>query len=141
VPAPQGATNRLVIRTDNDMLGLQLGWLSQFNFHRRTWIDFDVKGVAFWNQANKSFDYTNVGNTGFRTTVIDGDGENVASFMIDLSLKLNYQFAHSWTFQFGYNGMFLMGAVLAADNFREVDLSHSGSVSYHGPSIAVVWSR
>lgn len=141
VPPPMGATNRLVVRTENDMLGLQLGWLSQFNFHRRTWIDFDVKGVVFYNQASQQLDYTNVDNTGFVTGFIDGDAENVASFMVDLSLMLNYQFAHSWTLRVGYNGIFVMGAALAADNFRDVDLSHSGSVTYHGPSIALVWTR
>jgi hypothetical protein len=141
VPAPLGAVNELTVRTDNEMLGMQLGWLSQFNFHRRTWIDFDVKGVVFLNKADVAFDYTNVDNNGFVTVAADSDGQNVASFMIDLSLMLNYQFSRSCTLRFGYNGIFLMGAALVADNFGPADLSHSGSVSYHGPSMAVVWTR
>ena len=131
----------LTVRTDNDMLGVQLGWLSQFNLHRRTWIDFDVKGVVFLNKADMAFDYTNVDNNGFVTAASDSDGQNVASFMIDLSLMLNYQFTHSCTLRFGYNAIFLMGAALVADNFGPADLSHSGSVTYHGPSIALVWKR
>jgi hypothetical protein len=141
VPPPQGAINEFTIRTDNEMLGVQIGWLSQFNLHHCTWIDFDVKGVVFLNKAGLALDYTNVDSDGFVSGFTDGDEQNVASFMIDLSLMLNYQFAHSWTLRAGYNGIFLMGAALAADNFGPPDLSHSGTVTYHGPSIALVWTR
>ncbi len=150
LPAPLGASNRVNVHTDNDMLGLQVGWLSQFNFGRRTWIDFDVKGAVFANRAGQLTDFTNVDNNGVVTAFSDGDEEDVASFLVDLSLMLNYQFAHSWTLRAGYNGMFLMGAALASDNFNKdinslffgpAELSHSGSVAYHGPSIALIWTR
>jgi hypothetical protein len=145
-PTTGAFINRVNVNTDNDMLGLQLGWLSQLNIHRRSWIDFDVKGVIFANRAEQQTDYSNDVTAPFS----DDDDDTVASFMVDLSLMLNYQFAHSWTLRAGYNGMFLMGAALASDNFsRNIDivrsgpasLSHNGSVAYHGPSIALVWTR
>ena len=149
VPAALGATNSVAVHTNNDMYGVQIGWLSQLNLYSRSWIDFDVKGVVYANLAEQRTSYVNVTN-GVTSSYSDGEDENVASFAVDLSLMWNYQFAPSWTLRAGYNGIFVMGAALASENFETnpttlllgpAELHHSGSVNYHGPSIAVIWTR
>ncbi len=131
--------------TENKMFGIQIGTLSQFLVVDRGWIDFEIKGVMFFNDASNRIE-TQFGPE--PVWVSEADQERTA-FMGDLSLNFNYQFAPSWTFRAGYNGMWLTGLALASENFlvegdpligdHRGSLDHSGRLVYHGPSLGLVF--
>ena len=131
------------VHTNNDMFGVQIGALAQFLVVDQGWIDFEIKGVMFFNEASNRIE------SNFLFDPDPADAQRT-SFMGDLSLNFNYQFAPSWTFRLGYNAMWLTGVALASENFF-VDLNtpvtssnaidHSGRLVYHGPTIGLVWTR
>lgn len=145
LPTPTGASNALSIGTSNQLIGGQIGLLSQFLMQPGCWIDFGVKGGIFQNGVDLSRSYRSEADS--VTAVTGSDSVNRTSFIGDLSLQFNYQFAPSWTFYGGYNAMWVTGIAVAAENF-ESDTSilllgpthadHSGQMLYHGPNIGLV---
>jgi hypothetical protein len=144
--ASEEGLNTVAVSTDNDMFGVQIGGLAQILVHDRAWVDVDIKGVAFFNQAGAESTYTDPDDRPFTF----GDEEDRATFMGDLSVTLNYQFARAWTFRVGYNALWLSGVALATENFKADittlergpgNVNHSGNVTYHGPQIGFVWAR
>jgi hypothetical protein len=143
--------NAVTVNTDNQMFGVQIGALAQFLVVDRGWIDFEIKGVMFFNDASNQIDTISVQLEPPDITAVTTTAEkNRTAFMGDLSLNFNYQFAPAWTFRAGYNAMWLSGVALASENFL-VDVNtlvtgpgsidHSGNVVYHGPSIGLVFVR
>jgi hypothetical protein len=141
-PLRDGTQSRAV-HTNNDLFGVQLGALAQFLVVDRGWIDLEIKGVMFFNEASNRIQ---------SNFLIDPDPAQVhrTSFMGDLSLNFNYQFAPAWTFRAGYNAMRLSGVALASENaLVNIDtlvssanaVYHKGDVVYHGPSIGIVYAR
>ncbi len=151
-PLPDFETQNAVdVRTENDLFGVQLGALAQFLVHNRAWIDLQVKGAFFLNQAESrvAADVYDVLNAQNETSALN-DEVDCASFLGDISLQFNYQFAPSWTIRAGYNAMWLTGVALASENFvgdastlinGPASVDHSGSVVYHGPNIGLIWAR
>ena len=147
-PETQNAVN---VRTENDLFGVQLGASAQFLVHNRAWIDLQVKGALFLNQAESRSvaNVQDVVNGGLAASDL-GDEADCASFLGDISLQFNYQFAPAWTIRAGYNAMWLTGVALASENFNSdvntliygpASVDHSGSVVYHGPNIGLIWAR
>lgn len=133
------------VRTNNSMFGIQIGALSQFLVVDRGWIDFEIKGVMFFNNASNQIE----SSVQSFPAITNAQADRTA-FMGDLSLMFNYQIAPAWTFQLGYNAIWLNGVALASENFL-VDvntlvsgpgaLDASGRVVYHGPTIGMVLAR
>ncbi|TVS18140.1 MAG: hypothetical protein EA424_11490 [Planctomycetaceae bacterium] len=133
------------VKTGNNMFGIQIGALSQFLVVDRGWIDFEIKGVMFFNDASNRIESSVQSFPALTTAQADR-----TAFMGDLSLMFNYQVAPAWTFRLGYNAMWLSGVALASENFL-VDvnslvsgpgaLDASGRVVYHGPTIGMVLAR
>jgi len=121
------------IVTDNDLFGVQIGALAQFLVHNRAWIDFEVKGAMFMNEAEGA-------GLGPNANVTAASAD-CTSFLGDLSLQFNYQFAPSWTIRAGYNAMWLTGVALACENRDAECFDHDGEVVYHGPNIGLIWAR
>ena len=117
VPRGEGAINDIEIGTDNDLIGAQLGWLSQFMVHERGWIDFEMKGGLYDNRGSVNTLYTasdgaaNVlGRFGY------SDARDRTSFMGELSLSYSHHVSSMLTFRAGYNAVFLTGLALASEN-------------------------
>lgn len=141
------------VKTGNNMFGIQIGALSQFLVVDRGWIDFEIKGVMFFNDASNRIE-SRVQNvpelTAAQAYSPTREQAHRTAFMGDLSLMFNYQVAPAWTFRLGYNAMWLSGVALASENFL-VDvntlvsgpgaLDASGRVVYHGPTIGMVLAR
>ncbi len=140
-----GLINQRHVQTENKMFGIQIGALSQFLVVDRGWIDFEIKGVMFFNDASNRIETA----FGEQPPWVSEADQDRTAFMGDLSLTFNYQFAPSWTFRAGYNGMWLTGVALASENFLLEDdpllgdhrgaLDHSGRLVYHGPSLGLVF--
>jgi hypothetical protein len=150
VPGPGLSSNEVSIRTNNEMIGFQIGLLSQFLVQPKHWVDFEMKGGIFQNRVSLDRTYTFTDETGAATAYQGADELDRTSFVGELSLQWNYQFAPSWTLYLGYNAMWVTGLALGADNFEnDVNvltlgptlMRHSGEMVYHGPNFGVVFSR
>jgi hypothetical protein len=80
--------NRVNVNTNNDMFGVQIGALAQFLVVDQGWIDFEIKGVMFFNEASNRIE----SNFYYDADPADAQRDRT-SFMGDLSLNFNYQFA------------------------------------------------
>jgi hypothetical protein len=78
------------------------------------------------------------------------DERDRTSFVGDLSLQFNYQFARSWTFYAGYNAMWVTGIATGAENFipdvatlvlGPTIVDHSQDAVFHGPNIGLVFTH
>jgi hypothetical protein len=131
------------VNTSNDMLGLQIGLMAQWQCHPRSWLDYELKGGVYGNRAR----YSSTSDAFAGTMAAQKD---VTAFSMDMSLIFNYQLTPGLTLRFGYNAMWLSGVALGVDNVQtDVNLltlgppklDHAGVVVYHGPSFGVVWAR
>jgi hypothetical protein len=148
-PTAPGTINDVAIRTNNEMIGFQVGLLSQFLVQPKYWVDFEMKGGIYQNRASLNRSYT-FDDQATVTTFSGSDELDRTSFVGELSLQWNYHFAPSWTLYLGYNAMWVTGVALGADNFDDnlhvlIDgptlMRHSGEVVYHGPNFGIVFSR
>ncbi len=148
-PGPAISTNGMGIDTGNELIGVQVGLLSQFLIQPRCWIDFEMKGGIFQNHATLNRTFTVTDGLGGSDVVAGSDDIDRTSFVGDLSLQFNYQFAPRWTFYAGYNALWITGLALGPNNFEtNPDLllngptliNHSGQMVYHGPNFGLVLS-
>jgi len=143
--------NDVFVRTDNDLIGPQLGAMAQFLVHDRAWVDAEIKGSLLFSDARSTTD-ANLFVNGEQTPATTRGSENFTAFLGDLSVNLNYQFTPSLTVRAGYNAFWLDGVALASENFssslqaltsanRPAQVNHEGRVVYHGPSLGLVYAR
>ena len=149
LPGPLPRTNDVAIGTRNKLIGLQVGLLAQFLAHQRCWIDCEVKGGIYQNQTSleRTFTVTEAGGQSAQT--FGSDQRDRTTFVGDVSLQFNYQFAPAWTFYAGYNAIWVSGVALGTENFT-TDISllavgptlidHGGQLVYHGPNLGLVFS-
>jgi hypothetical protein len=150
VPGPNTTSNEVAIETDNSMIGLQVGLLSQVLVQPKCWVDFEMKGGIFSNRAELDRTYTVSTNGGAAAIYTGADQCDRTSFVGDLSLQVNYQFAPSWTVFGGYNAIWVTGLANAAENFTTdvsvltlgpASIDHDGVTVYHGPNIGIVFTH
>jgi hypothetical protein len=137
----QIAGSRTDVETDNDLIGVQLGYIFHHNVTKKIRLSFDGKsGVA----ANFNQQRTNVILNLTTTDVLLGREEfddDALALTVDggaaLTLDVNCWFSITG----GYRVLYLDGMALALENFnpvlpgtglREGRLDHNGSVLYHG---------
>ena len=129
------------IAVENRLVGVQIGLLTQFLLRPRMWIDADLKGGIFANEArlNQALSQGAPVSTG-------SDTRNRTSFVGELNLQFNYSFTNAATFYAGYNAYWITGVALAQDNFQRdfsllslgpAQVDHRGETVYHGPNIGV----
>jgi hypothetical protein len=149
-PGPAVTSNDLTVAASNDMIGVQIGLLGQFLVQPRSWIDFEAKGGIFQNNAGQTSTLVVVDAAGASTSTTFSNDRDRTTFVGDLSLQYNYEFARSWTFYAGYNAVFVSGVALGANNFQtDVNIlalgparvNHDANIFYHGPNIGVVFAR
>ncbi len=145
-PGPGISSNAVQIDTGNQMIGVQIGLLSQFLMQPRCWIDFEMKGGIFQNNASLNRTFTVDDGVGGIASLSGADRIDRTSFVGDLSLQFNYQFASAWTFYAGYNALWVTGLALGADNFERNPstlvlgptlINHRGTMVYHGPNLGI----
>jgi len=124
------------VATSNDMLGLQVGMLSQFLTHRHGWIDFEIKGGMYNNQMRLNV------QDGAASTIQETDR---TAFLGELSLSYNYQLSRHVAFRAGYNAFWLTGVALASQNLPLAGtvapvLNHNGDMVLHGPNLGLTYA-
>ncbi|HUE71701.1 MAG TPA: hypothetical protein VMP01_12515 [Pirellulaceae bacterium] len=134
--------SNVLVQTNNDLWGVQLGVDLKWLVHPRAYIHFDGKGAICHNNASLA-------------TALNGAGDVAAgdrtAFVGDLLLTANWQMTPSWSIRAGYQAIFVHGVAISADNLaanaalldagEPVDLDDRGEVVYHGPVLGVMWAR
>ena len=148
-PGPSVSSNDYRIGTKNQMIGVQLGFLTQFLVRPRMWINLELKGAMFANDASMDYTLNRVDAVGAATAFAGADQRNRTAFLGEIVLEYNYHFAPHWTFRAGYNAMWVTGVALAVDNFNSdintlqlgpAQINHRGEVAYHGPHIGLTFA-
>lgn len=142
VPIPTGTQNTVDVSAGNNLYGLQMGGMFDLMLHRRAWLNIEAKGMLFRNSQNQSTDYT-FGPIGGGTTTFSGAlSQARACVGADISVTLVWAFSPSLLGRVGYQGIFLDGLSLAADNFARnapflttgpTQLSRDGHLTFQGP--------
>ena len=148
-PGPATSSNDYRISTGNQMIGVQLGFLTQFLVRPRMWINFELKGAMLANDVSMNYRLDRVDNVGTASVFIGSDQKNRTAFLGELVLEYNYHFAPHWTFRAGYNAIWITGLALAVDNFNSdintlqlgpAQVDHRGEAVYHGPHVGVTFA-
>lgn len=132
----------VLIQTNNDLWGVQLGIDLKWLVHPRCYVDFDAKGAICNN--NISLD------TAFNAANSFAEGDRTA-FVGDFLLTANWQMTPSWSIRAGYQAIFVNGVAVGPDNLasnaallnagQPAQLDDRGEVVYHGPVLGVMWAR
>jgi hypothetical protein len=148
IPVPD-TINDALVNTENELWGVQIGIQFSMLKSTRWWLDFDMKGGVYNNNAavTTSFIQTVPGDA-----VETGDSvrRDRTAWMGDFALVGNWQMTPSLTFRIGYQAIFINGLALGNDNLvnnadlygtNEARLDDSGELAYHGPTIGIMWIR
>jgi len=150
VPVDPTATS-ITTQTSNTMLGVQVG--AQFKYHVEPcwWIDCEIKGAAFSNDAKQATAYDHQGDPGVdpyvATTALSRE-EDTSAFALDLRLTGTWMVTPCFAICGGYQALWVDGLALASENLSDdinvlmlgpATLVDTGKVVYHGPHLGATW--
>jgi hypothetical protein len=142
-------TNAVSTNTDNSMLGVQLGAMFEFYVDPGWWIDCEIKGAYFNNNASQTTVYENVGSPVYEGTHLGSREEDVSSWALDLRLNATFLITPRLAVCGGYQAIWFQGLALASENMsRDADvllfgpagLDHQSQIVYHGPHLGLTWT-
>jgi hypothetical protein len=148
VPTPGGATNDVTTDTGNSMIGLQIGAMMKWHVGRRLWVDCEVKGAAFDNDASQNTVFVHDGVAAFQDPHVTRRSDHVAAFALDLNLTATLLVTPRLAVRGGYQALWIDGLALAPNNFNAdpnalisgpAVLVSDGTAVYHGPHLGVTW--
>jgi hypothetical protein len=140
------AINAVEVDTDNDMWGVQIGIAGDWLIHPRFWINLDLKGAMFDNQASQNTSYTIDAAAPIPTAA----AQDRTSWLFDLSLVGHWQMTPTMVFNIGYQATWVEGVAIAYENLQTDNtllvngpgvLDDRGRLVYHGPVIGLTWMR
>jgi len=139
-------TNRIGTRTDNRLLGLQVGGLFEFHVEPCWWVDFRALGTICQNKIDLDSAYTHIDENGASHVYVHSNDDSQTAFVGDLSLSLIYECSCNLTCEVGYRALWVTGLALAAENLQtnpEIlrlgppQIDDEGEIVYHGPHVGV----
>ena len=145
-PLTLASFNTVDVRAGNDLWGVQLGALFEFQVTYRSRITLDLKGGIFSNTANQGTIYTHSDPLLGQSTSRGFRAENVTAWAGEIALGLTYQITPRLTSQAGYHMLWVEGIALGSENFEDnvgtlvggpANLRHDGYAVYHGPYIGL----
>lgn len=150
LPVPTGTQNTVDVSTNNNMIGLQLGAMFDLNLHPRCWINIEAKGLLLRNGAGQSTAYSVGPLDGGGATFSGERNQQRVVLGADVAVTLQWAFTPSLLGRVGYQGIFIDGLALAADNFsanapflttEATQLDRDGHLTFHGPfaGLTLTW--
>jgi hypothetical protein len=139
--------NALTVFTQNDLWGGQLGFQVAWLQSAHVWLEFDVKGAMFHNNARMDSNYA---RSDVVAPFLTFREQERTAWMGDITAAYNIQFTPGLVLRLGYQAVFLNGIALSADNIQSdnvllqngpAQLDDRGEVVYHGPIIGLMWNR
>ncbi|MDA1177966.1 MAG: BBP7 family outer membrane beta-barrel protein [Planctomycetota bacterium] len=144
-----GTVNSIQLTTTNELIGPQVGFMSQFLATPRTWVDLEGKAGIYANDIELRSSFLRTNSAAAPIGSFDGTDEgNHTSFLGELMMHCNHQFTPRLTLRAGYNAVWLTDVALATQNFNNdinltasgpVQLQHRGNTIIHGPSLGIVF--
>lgn len=149
-PAVAGTSNAVEVNTRNSLWGLQAGGTLEFRIEPRFWLNFELKGILSYNDAGQQTEYTVGPLAGPGTTTSGGNDRGRMTLGGDVSATAIWKFTSRIVGRAGYQGIFIDGLALAADNFQRnlpfmstspSELTRNGHLAFHGPfaGVTVTW--
>jgi hypothetical protein len=150
VSTGDGGVNDLLVETENELWGLQLGIQGSCLKTTRYWIDFDLKGGIYSNETTVFYDLIAAGPAPDPT--FEGEA-NRTTFVGDISIVGHWQMTPWLVFNLGYQAIFVDGVALGLSNAENppfldgiddpatTQFDDSGRILFHGPTIGLmgVW--
>ncbi|REK19313.1 MAG: hypothetical protein DWQ37_01600 [Planctomycetota bacterium] len=153
-PVADGSLDTANVSTSNSLYGFQAGFSISMQFEPRFWIDLEAKFLLMRNGARQRSVYEFGPLAGPVASTITGSrSQGRATLGTDLAITGQWQCTPHIIFRFGYQGIFLDGLALAAENFTRnaplmpmmvndpTELDYEGHLAFHGPfgGVTVTW--
>jgi hypothetical protein len=145
-PVPLGSANGVNVTTKNNMYGVQAGGAVEFRIEPRAWVNFEAKGILCYNAASEQSVYTVGPVAGPSTSFTTQNSNNRAMLGADVSGSVLWKFTPILVGRLGYQGIFLDGLALAAQNFLHnapfiptgpTEVYRNGHLAFHGPFVGL----
>jgi hypothetical protein len=142
--------NDVLSETQNEMLGVQIGIAGDFLIHPRFWINADLKGGMYNNEATLNFNLDSFNPVEDRVFV--GFRERTA-WVGELSVIGHWQVTPRMVFNLGYQAIWADGLALGFENVANqpflnginppptTQFDDGGHLVYHGPVIGLLWQH
>jgi len=151
VPVLGGGTADAVnVETNNNMFGVQIGGTLEYYLLPRSWVSLEGKGILLRNGATQDTQYTSGPLAGPTATTVDSSGaQSRVSLAADVSATVLWKFTPALVGRFGYQGVFVDGLALGADNFLRnaafitsgpTDVYRNSRLAYHGPFAGLIYT-
>ncbi|MBL9123341.1 MAG: BBP7 family outer membrane beta-barrel protein [Planctomycetaceae bacterium] len=150
LPLPTGTANSVDVRTGNNLYGVQLGGAFDLQLYSWCWFNIEAKGMIFGNSESQNTQFTTGPIGGPGTTLTSGLAQTRATLGADVSVTLVWAFTPRLLGRVGYQGIFLDGLALAANNFARnapflttgpTQLDRDGHLTFQGPfaGLTLTW--
>ena len=148
LPLATGTINDVQVNTENELIGVQIGIQGAWLVTTRWWMDLDLKGGIYQNNASQETSF--IVDTGPLDETITAVEQDRTAWVGDLSLTANWQMTPTLSFRVGYQALFVHGIALGAQNLEAnvgvlpagpTILDDRGEIVYHGPTIGLTWMR
>lgn len=142
------AVNQVSVGASNMLVGGQVGALFKFHADRNWWIDCEVKGAVFDNDAAEDTDFRELRVRDGKDIKYPHTGSgHVAAFALDLNLTATWLVSPRLAVRGGYQALWVDGLAVASDFPADVDVltgggdifTHNGKLVFHGPHLGVTW--
>ena len=149
-PTPDGTNTAIDVLAQNNLFGVQVGGCVEFQIERRCWLQFEAKGMLLSNSTSQQTSYTAGPLAGPDATINGTRTQGRATLGADLAGTVEWKVTRGIIARFGYQGIFLDGLALGANNFlrnligmttNPNQLSDDGHLAYQGPfaGVTVTW--
>lgn len=131
-----------LVRTDNDMTGVQLGTNGFLCLSPRFKVGVEVEGGVYGVRAKQETDRR---ATTIQGVLVENEKDNDAAFLGEAGLVGLFRLTPRATIRGGYTLLYVNGVALATENFnpgnvftpRESFLNDNGEVLYHGANLGL----
>jgi hypothetical protein len=134
-----------VVKTDNDLVGAQLGGDMFLCITPRLKVGAEAEAGVYGTSSSQRTNMTSTLSPSLREYVKDND----VAFVGEAGAMALYRITSQWTLRVGYQVLYVDGVALALDNFntaspfaaRNSFLNNSGDVFYHGATLGFEWTH
>ncbi|MCA9151220.1 MAG: hypothetical protein KDA92_18040, partial [Planctomycetales bacterium] len=134
------------VKTDNDLVGAQIGGDMYIGITPRFKIGGDIKAGVYGSNSSQRTWMNGTQSPWLNESANKSD----TSFVGEAGLSAIFRISSQWTLRAGYQVLFVDNVALGVDNFntqspfgnvtRDVFLNNSGDVFYHGSSLGFEWT-
>lgn len=134
-----------VLKTDNDLVGAQIGGDMYFCITPRFRIGGEIEAGVYGTGSRQRTNVTSTASPSLHEYVEDND----VAFIGEGGVSALYRVSSHWTIKAGYQLLFIDGIATAVDNFntaspfsaRTAFLDNNGDAFFHGATLGFEWTH